>query len=166
MQSNRFTCTGPSVEINALRVFWEYLALDSYSKMHSGFQIMCLWAYTSVKDSKLSSCWHDDRREWVSSCASVAVLCVGPPSALDHLQSDILKGRSAHVIVLHKSLWWLFSAFRSLFLFSYSVRSDFFVCFTIFFKQSLKGPPLYNQPPLSPPPCQANRPLRFGKKVI
>ena len=111
--------------------------------MHSGFHILWLWAYTSVTDLKLSSCWHDDRREWVTSCASVAVLCVGPPSALDHLQSDILKGRSAHVIVLHKSLWWLFSAFRSLFLFAYSVRSDFFVCFTFFFffKQSLKGPP-------------------------
>ena len=69
-------------------------------------------------------------------CICSCALC-RPPAALNHLQ----RGRSAPVIVLHKSLWGLFSAFRSLFLFSYSVRSDFVVCFTIFFKQSLKGPP-------------------------
>ena len=49
--------------------------------------------------------------------------------------------------------------------FCFPTRSGLtFLCALPFFLTKLKGPSLYNQPPLSPPPCQANRPLRFGKK--
>lgn len=137
MQSNRFICTGPSVEINTLRVLGEYLVLDSYSRMHSGFQILWLWAYTSVTDSKLRSCWHDGLREWVTSCAPVAMLCVGP-------QLLSTTSREAYLL-LSLSCTKAFEGFSLplgvCFCFPTLSGPTLLCALPFFFKQSLKGPP-------------------------